>query len=145
MVFHRNLLQGVSKNGPTHQITLSIALGGYRETLAKIRRIESRRMRSLQPTLSAQEADDVGFYTENGDYYMGFCRKIGQTQRVNMINFNTPFLQNFFIVAIRIGLPDIKNGMKNNIFRIVDAYKTYHRIFQFLKGINYRSVCQILR
>jgi hypothetical protein len=78
----------------------------------EIRWIESRNSRSLKPRLSVQEADDVGFHPANGDYYMGGCRKIYQTQRLSMINFNSLCLQNLFKIAIRKGLPNIKNGMK---------------------------------
>ena len=42
MIFDRGLSQGVSKIGPTHQITLSTDLGGYRETPTEIRWINPR-------------------------------------------------------------------------------------------------------
>jgi hypothetical protein len=49
------------KIGPTHQITLSTDLGGYRET-PRINHMDiSKGRSSLQLRLSAQEADDVGF------------------------------------------------------------------------------------
>ena len=67
MIFDRGLSQGVSKIGPTHQITLSTDLGGYKEIPAKIRWIESWNSWSLKPTLSAQEADDVGFQPCKGN------------------------------------------------------------------------------
>jgi len=48
---------------------------------------------------------------------------------------------NFLKVAIKNGILDIeKNGVENNIFRIVGTFKTDHWIFQFLKGINCHSV-----
>jgi hypothetical protein len=62
VIFDRGLSQGLSKIGPTHQITLSTDLGGYREITAEIRWIESNERRALKPRLSAQEADDVGFH-----------------------------------------------------------------------------------
>jgi hypothetical protein len=39
-VFHRDLSQGASEIGHTHQITLSTYLGGYKEIPTKIRWIE---------------------------------------------------------------------------------------------------------
>jgi len=62
VTFDWGLSHGVSKIGPTHQITLSTDLDGYRETLAEIRWVESKDERFLQSTISAQEADDLGFH-----------------------------------------------------------------------------------
>ena len=41
-----------------------------------------------------------------------------------MIYLNTTFRQNFFQVAVGIGITDIKNGVQDNVFRIVDTFKT---------------------
>jgi hypothetical protein len=46
VIFDQGLSQGVSKIGPTHQITLSIHFGGYKEIPTKIRLIESKDRRS---------------------------------------------------------------------------------------------------
>jgi len=54
-----------------------------------------------------------------------------------MVNFNTAFFHNGFNAAGRNTVSDVgKNGVENDIFWKVSAFKTDYLIFQLLKLTN---------
>jgi hypothetical protein len=93
--FHYGLSQGVSKIGPTHHFTLLFDPVEYRETSSEIRRICPKDRIFFKPTLSAQEADNVGFHPEKRIVWEILSQNC-QAPRLSINQLCTPFFLKFF-------------------------------------------------
>ncbi|MFZ2168977.1 MAG: hypothetical protein WAW61_04990 [Methylococcaceae bacterium] len=116
---------GVSKIGPAHQITLSTDLGGYRETPAEIRWIESWDKGSLQPTLVVIESelsfDDPGLAQErSSEERVSSLDKITNVQVENETQMsNSSTISQSESLSLNSYSPTDKNETKNPVTEIV--------------------------